>query len=790
MKKLLSIFLALVMLLSVVPALSPAYAAGTSDKKVLRVAFRGDPNTLCHITDPVASANTATHQLMMDRLFDYDSETGAAIPMLATGWEVIDDTHFRITLRSDVYSWNGDKFKASDVRYTIQSAVNSGKHDRYYGNFDVANFVVEDDTHIVIALKKKDPFIKTTLSNIPYGMLCEASVNAGGGLEKMNGLSGVMPNCYTGPYIPVEWNQGEYIKFEKNADYWGGEPYYDEVVIYSVADAQQRDSKLMSGEVDLVVEPYLNDSEAVSASSDLEVYALPTTQQITLMTNTTRAPFDDVNLRIACALALNYDSNIQVAVNGYAEHSDDILPKTSSQYSSPASEGYESYFHYDLNKAKQFMAKSKYAGTGPTVEIYYTTASTQFSSYAALIQQQWEKIGINVTLLPIAQSEFFSTMSTGDYQAYIVSNSNPNPYEQLKFYDGEHYNYKALNGGPQWNGGSEVTALFDQITAEPDFANATPYYKALRKIINQNVPSIPLYTNHTLVYGVKGLKGLGLTEVGDPYFAKVKMADAIPTINSLVNGDTNSGITVKLTGTDGYSKFRIQRKAGSGSWTTVTSAATGTSYKDTKATVGGTTYSYRVSGYKNGAWSDYSEAVSIVRNPFTDVKTSASYFKALCWAYNNGIVAGTSTTKFSPNDNCTRGQFALMLWRMNGKPSTAGLENPFTDVKSSNGFYNGIVWCYNQGITAGTSATTFSPNNNISRWQMILMFWRMQGKPKSSITTNPFTDVKESASYYKAALWAYEKKITAVETFKPNDLCTRWQLVLFLYRLNNLYNYI
>ena len=275
------------------------------------------------------------------------------------------------------------------------------------------------------------------------------------------------------------------------------------------------------------------------------------------------------------------------------------------------------------------------------------------------------------------------------------------------------------------------------------------------------------------------------------YTALFTKASLIPTISSLTNGDTNSGITVNWTAQAICSKFRIQRKAtGESKWTTVISAATGTSYVDKTAKTGGATYTYRIAGYHDGVWTDYSETASIVRNPFTDVKTSASYFKALCWAYNNGIVAGTSTTKFSPNDNCTRGQFALMLWRMNGKPSTAGLENPFTDVKSNNGFYNGIVWCYNKGITAGTSATTFSPNNNITRWQMILMFWRMQGKPKSSLTENPFTDVKTTASYYKAALWAYENKITAVEKFMPNDLCTRWQLVLFLYRLNNLYHYI
>ena len=265
----------------------------------------------------------------------------------------------------------------------------------------------------------------------------------------------------------------------------------------------------------------------------------------------------------------------------------------------------------------------------------------------------------------------------------------------------------------------------------------------------------------------------------------------IPVITSVKNGGTNTGITINWTASTSCTKFRVQRQAeGEGGWTTVTDSITAQTYTDKGAKTGGVNYNYRVSGYNGSSWTNYSDPVSIVRNPFTDVKNSASYFKALMWAYNNGIVAGTSTTKFSPNDNCTRGQFALMLWRMNGKPDTTGLPNPFKDVSSSNGFYKGIVWCYSQGITAGTSATTYSPNDNIKRWQMILMFWRMQGKPASSLTENPFTDVKTTASYYKAALWAYEKGITGVKTFMPNDLCTRWQLVLFLYRLNNLYHYI
>ena len=491
------------------PAPTPA------EKKVLKVAFRGDPNGLCHVSIAVGSANTPAHELMMDRLFEYDYKTGEPTPMLATGWEQLTDTTYRVTLRDDVYSWNGDKFTASDVVYTVKSAIDSGKHARYYGNFDVDNFKVEDDTHLIFALKKVDPFIKTTLSNIPYGMLVEASVKAGGGLEKMDGQGGNMPNCYTGPYIPYEWSTGSSIKFKKNENYWDkdNQPYFDEIEIISIADATARTEALEAGNVDLVLEPAESQVDLIKSNKNLAVFNYSTTNHHTLFTNTQKAPFDDVNVRRACALALNYDANIQVALGGYGKHSDDILPIGNPMYESPS----ETFYKYDLEKAKEYMAKSKYAGTNPEVEIYYTP---QHEAYVPLIQQQWKEIGITVKPTPIAQAEFYNTMATGEKQAWIVNNSNPNPYEQLKFYDGEHFNYKDLNGGPGWNGGAEVTALYDKITSEPDMKKATPYYQELRKILNEEVPSIPLFVYERLAFATSKLDGLILTEVGDINFSK------------------------------------------------------------------------------------------------------------------------------------------------------------------------------------------------------------------------------------------------------------------------------
>ena len=174
--------------------------------------------------------------------------------------------------------------------------------------------------------------------------------------------------------------------------------------------------------------------------------------------------------------------------------------------------------------------------------------------------------------------------------------------------------------------------------------------------------------------------------------------------------------------------------------------------------------------------------------PFDDVAGSDSYYTSVAWAYYNGVVKGTSATTFSPAENCTRGQFVLMLYRLAGKPDVSGTANPFRDVKKTDPYYKAVLWAYSEGIIKGTGATTFSPNSPIRRGQLMLMLYRLAGKPEANTSNNPFTDVEKSDSCYKAVLWAYQTgltKGTSATTFSPSANCTRGQLVLFLYRFYN-----
>ena len=169
--------------------------------------------------------------------------------------------------------------------------------------------------------------------------------------------------------------------------------------------------------------------------------------------------------------------------------------------------------------------------------------------------------------------------------------------------------------------------------------------------------------------------------------------------------------------------------------------------------------------------------------PFVDVPADAYYYDAVDWAVSNGITNGTSDTTFSPNNACTRAQMVTFLWRSAGSPEPSGSSNPFTDVAASAYYYDAVLWAVEQGITNGTTATTFSPNATVTRGQTVAFLWRYAGSPAASGTS--FTDVAADAYYATAVAWAASKGITSgttATTFNPNDPCTRAQIVTFLYR--------
>ena len=169
---------------------------------------------------------------------------------------------------------------------------------------------------------------------------------------------------------------------------------------------------------------------------------------------------------------------------------------------------------------------------------------------------------------------------------------------------------------------------------------------------------------------------------------------------------------------------------------------------------------------------------------FVDVATGSYYEDAVDWAVENGITQGTDDTHFSPDGICTRAQAVTFLWRAAGSPEPETRVMPFTDVPVGSYYYDAVLWAVENGITKGTSDTTFSPNMTCTRAQIVAFLWRSEKSPAAG-TANPFADVKSTAYYAGAVLWAVKENITkgtTSTTFSPNADCTRAQIVTFLWR--------
>ncbi len=266
------------------------------------------------------------------------------------------------------------------------------------------------------------------------------------------------------------------------------------------------------------------------------------------------------------------------------------------------------------------------------------------------------------------------------------------------------------------------------------------------------------------------------------YSANMHYKWAPPVLINVTNA--KKGLLIKWDPTPGADNYQVYRQETGKSWEYLATVK-GTSYTDTKA-ADRKTYTYKVRAYAPLAsvLTSCSGTITRTRNPFTDVLVSDGFYEYVMWAYDRGIVKGTSKTTFSPKDICTRGQAATLLYKLAGSPSVSG-KLPFSDVTPNDGYYNAILWAYNAGIIKGYSDHTFRPKTNCTRGQIVTMLYKFAGQPSVTSVTNPFKDVKKSDGYYNAIMWAYKNGITKGTSdtkFSPKAGCKRSQIATFLYR--------
>ncbi|MBQ3263389.1 MAG: S-layer homology domain-containing protein [Oscillospiraceae bacterium] len=186
----------------------------------------------------------------------------------------------------------------------------------------------------------------------------------------------------------------------------------------------------------------------------------------------------------------------------------------------------------------------------------------------------------------------------------------------------------------------------------------------------------------------------------------------------------------------------------------------------------------------SGGWEEFALA-SAARQHFVDVLPGTFSAPGIAWAMKNGVTNGTAEHHFAPESPCTRAQIVTFLWRAAGKPEPKGTENTFSDVPTDAYYAKAVQWAVEQEITNGTSEHQFSPESPCTRAQVVTFLWRSAGKPNVEPRPLSFKDVQADTYYTQAVIWAIAEGVTngtSPTTFSPDQTCSRGQIVTFLYR--------
>ena len=234
-----------------------------------------------------------------------------------------------------------------------------------------------------------------------------------------------------------------------------------------------------------------------------------------------------------------------------------------------------------------------------------------------------------------------------------------------------------------------------------------------------------------------------------------------------------SAVTVTVTPESGYQVSSVQAVDKDGKKLTLTDKGDGK-------------YSFVMPGSKVEVSASFAQVQKPEEtSPYRDVSKDSYYYDAVQWASNKGITNGVSDGVFAPDWVCTRGQIVTFLWRSVGSPASKTAEIPFADVAEDAYYAQAVLWAVENGITKGTSETTFSPDQTCTRAHAVAFLYRLAGSP--AVTGSSFQDVAADAYYNAAVAWAVQQGITkgtSETTFSPNETCTRAQIVTFLYRMN------
>jgi peptide/nickel transport system substrate-binding protein len=470
------------------PLSSTTGTTATAVGGTLKAALTGEPDSL----DPAKSQIYTAAQVydnVFSKLVDLD-ERGQFYGVLATKWNQVDPKTWTFDLRSGVKFHNGEPFTANDVKYTFERILDPKTASGYAPLYEVIKSI-EVDSPTRVTFKLKTPFgpFLTNLANNGE-IVNKKAIEAKGSARNPVG---------TGPFMFVEWVQGDHATLKKNPDYFvKGKPHLDGVVFRFAQVDQSRIDGLQSGELNWVDAIPLQQLKSLKSNPSF-TYVGSTVSGIPdfLAMNTKKPPFDNKALRQAVALAVDKAQIRAVAYFGAGEDGGEEVPSGSPWY-----DGADPYKKPDIAAAKKKMAEAGHPN-GLTIEYLGLPQYPELLKTGQVVRDQLKQIGITMNIKQVDVSVWFDRFSKGDYQitsAYQERTIDPDNFYSLVLKSGGSINTTGYSN-------PKADALITQAAAETNMDKRKALYSELRKIIWDDVPLLFVHyetLNYLMQKGVTG----------------------------------------------------------------------------------------------------------------------------------------------------------------------------------------------------------------------------------------------------------------------------------------------
>lgn len=454
---------------------------GGASSETLTVAINAEPDAL-YPQYAYSSSVGVVSTLMYDTLVSWDAENNCAVPNLATDWEWVDDTHFRLNLRDDVYFSDGDQLTAEDVVFSFQVTDYTGSGSSSYSRiFDLDNCVAEGDFTVVLALNSPYPIVADILAADVYSIISKDAVEAAGGEDA---AARAPVNLGTGKYVFSEWVEGQYIKLVRNEDYWNQDelPYYQEVMLTFISDNTSRAMAIQSGDADVALNLGTTQVEGLEADSNVTVSVENTSTNRTMYMNCSDPALSDVNVRTALWYLIDAEAIRAIANSGFGELSETSFSQFCAVYAAPPADFTRTV---DVEAAVELLNTAGYNESNPLQLSLLMPSEGDNETMAQLVQAQLEASGcikVEIELLEIMT--FLNQLWSGDYQLTITSGDQYD-YEKLLYMVDGRIDPATASGGAQYDD-AEFQVLLDECYTETDENARRELYAEIQAYLLEN----------------------------------------------------------------------------------------------------------------------------------------------------------------------------------------------------------------------------------------------------------------------------------------------------------------